>query len=375
MLAGVVEIDNLNGVGEMQGHKIPNPFGAVTDHDLLECAAPAASVGFRIDSPAKLFRTLDGSGIRGGIGIADWIAVLIPRRLCEDASKFDFPSMGRLTFRLALPTDRLFLHHRNSRPIHLHVQDANRLAGNDGAVPTGGLSESRLVRAERYRLRWPPPYARLIWWSLPGRPELSSVRGRDRRVPPGLPSPACGVRRERIRYSRYPVRHPPEIGRRRSVRINSKGVKLPPRPRRSARAYCAARGSGLVGRRGKPACALPRSGLGIGAVGSTRRHPPGVEPSAWPSRSLPDRCAPCCADPGTRPARTALLRARSLVGPRRPFFFQLRFCLLFKRPQTADLGVGSQKLTSELLVFPELLHFSRCFLDRRRGVQRFRDGV
>ena len=55
-------------------------------------------------------------------GIADGIAFLIPRRLGEDASQFDFPSMGRLAFRLALPTDRLFLHHRDSRPIHLHVR-------------------------------------------------------------------------------------------------------------------------------------------------------------------------------------------------------------------------------------------------------------
>jgi len=31
------------------------------------------------------------------------------------------------------------------------------------AVPTAGLSESRLVRAERYRLRWPLRYAPRIW--------------------------------------------------------------------------------------------------------------------------------------------------------------------------------------------------------------------
>src|SRR5258708_12912838 len=103
MLAGVVEIDNLNGVGKMQGHQMPNPFGAVADHDLLACAAPAASAGFRIDAPAKLFRTLDGSGIRGGIGIADWLAFLIPRRLGEHASQLGFPSTARLTFVLALP--------------------------------------------------------------------------------------------------------------------------------------------------------------------------------------------------------------------------------------------------------------------------------
>src|SRR6266576_1326559 len=119
MLASVIEIDNLDGPRKVQGNKIPDPFGAVADHDLLECTAPATSVGFRIDSPAKLFGILDGSGIRGGIGIADGIAFLIPRRLGEDASQFDLPSMGRLAFRLALPTDRLFLHHRNSRTIHL----------------------------------------------------------------------------------------------------------------------------------------------------------------------------------------------------------------------------------------------------------------
>jgi hypothetical protein len=35
------------------------------------------------------------------------------------------------------------------------------------------------------------------------RPELSSVGGCDRSVPPGPPSPACGAGREGIPYSRY----------------------------------------------------------------------------------------------------------------------------------------------------------------------------
>src|SRR5260370_17004927 len=110
MLAGVVEIDNLRDARKVQVDKIPNPFGAVANHDLLECATPATSPSFRIDSPAKLFRTLDGSGIRGGIGIADWIAFLIPLRLGEDPSQFYFPTMGPFARALALPTYRLFLH-------------------------------------------------------------------------------------------------------------------------------------------------------------------------------------------------------------------------------------------------------------------------
>ena len=47
--------------------------------------------------------------------------------------------MGRLAFGLALPTDGLFLHHRHSRPIHLHVQDGNRLADNHGQLQLEGF--------------------------------------------------------------------------------------------------------------------------------------------------------------------------------------------------------------------------------------------
>src|SRR5437016_7919985 len=130
MLAGVVEIDNLRGARKVQADKIPNPFGAVANHDLLECTTPATSPSFGIDSPAKLFRTLDGSGIRGGIGIAYWIAFLIPLRLGEDASQFYFPSMGRLARALALPYDLYLLYQRNSRPTQLPDRDAHRLADN-----------------------------------------------------------------------------------------------------------------------------------------------------------------------------------------------------------------------------------------------------
>lgn|SRR5215831_10017123 len=78
MLASVVQIDNLDGSRKVQGDKIPNPFRAVADDHLLECTAPATFPSFSIDSPAKLFRALDRSGIGGGIGIADGRAFLIP---------------------------------------------------------------------------------------------------------------------------------------------------------------------------------------------------------------------------------------------------------------------------------------------------------
>jgi hypothetical protein len=42
--------------------------------------------------------------------------------------------MPGLTVGLALPTQSLFLHHRNSAPVHLHIQDGNRFAGDDRQI-------------------------------------------------------------------------------------------------------------------------------------------------------------------------------------------------------------------------------------------------
>jgi hypothetical protein len=47
--------------------------------------------------------------------------------------------MGRLAGCLALPAYRLLLHHRYSRPIHLHIQDGNRLARHEGQVELEGF--------------------------------------------------------------------------------------------------------------------------------------------------------------------------------------------------------------------------------------------
>jgi hypothetical protein len=46
--------------------------------------------------------------------------------------------MGGLTIGLALWANGLLLHHWHSRPIHLHIQDAHRLAGDDGQIQLEG---------------------------------------------------------------------------------------------------------------------------------------------------------------------------------------------------------------------------------------------
>src|SRR5215472_11649046 len=42
--------------------------------------------------------------------------------------------MSWLALNFALPTQRLFLHHRNSRPVHLYIQNGNRLASDDRQI-------------------------------------------------------------------------------------------------------------------------------------------------------------------------------------------------------------------------------------------------
>ena len=145
MLTSVVKIDNLNRAGKVQGGQIPNPFGPVAHHHLVVGAAPAPFPGFPVKASAELLGGFHRAGIGGGIGSADRVALLIPRRLGEHAPQLDFPRMGRLTRDLALPTHRLFLHHRHSRPIHLHIQDGNRLPGHDGKVQRQGLRDFLLL--------------------------------------------------------------------------------------------------------------------------------------------------------------------------------------------------------------------------------------
>ena len=132
MLASMVEVDNLNRVREVFGDQSPDPYGSIADYHLLFRAAPTTFYRFQIDALAKLFSGFDGSGVAGGIRIQDRLALLIPGGLREHTPQLDLPCMSWLALGLAWPTHRLFLHYGNSGPVHLHIQDGNRLADQDG---------------------------------------------------------------------------------------------------------------------------------------------------------------------------------------------------------------------------------------------------
>ena len=73
------------------------------------------------------------------------IALFVPGGLGEDASQLDFARVGRLAVGLAFASLGLFLHHRHARPIHLHIQNGNRLTDDDGQIQLDGFADFALL--------------------------------------------------------------------------------------------------------------------------------------------------------------------------------------------------------------------------------------
>jgi hypothetical protein len=63
--------------------------------------------------------------------------------------------VGRLAFRLALPTQGLFRHHRHSRPVHFYIQDWNWLTNDDRQIQLhGSLHLLTLARGDTFSNRF-----------------------------------------------------------------------------------------------------------------------------------------------------------------------------------------------------------------------------
>src|SRR5438094_9188768 len=97
---------------ESAGRPDSRSIPPVAHHDPGERTAATPCPGFQEKALAEIFGGLDGAGIGGGIGSADRVAPFVPGGLSEYASQLDFAGMGRLALGFALPTHRLFLHHR-----------------------------------------------------------------------------------------------------------------------------------------------------------------------------------------------------------------------------------------------------------------------
>jgi hypothetical protein len=125
MLAGVEEVDDLNRAREVLIGQVPDPFGAITDHDFLAGVAPAPFPGFHIQTIAELFGGFDGGHIGGGAGIASRVPLLIQASLGEDTAQLDLARARWLTGAFARAALGLALADGNSSAIHQDVQNGN----------------------------------------------------------------------------------------------------------------------------------------------------------------------------------------------------------------------------------------------------------
>jgi hypothetical protein len=95
VLAGVIDVDDEDGEGEVFGGDGLVVGGAVDeDHDQTGLAH-AAPNGFAEDAIAEIGAGFDGGDIGGGGGVAAGPTVVIDGGLREDAAEFGFVCFGR----------------------------------------------------------------------------------------------------------------------------------------------------------------------------------------------------------------------------------------------------------------------------------------
>src|SRR2546426_5759131 len=87
------------------------------DHAVLG-AAPASSIGFRVEGAAKLSRRLDATQVSGGGWVPHRVALLIDRGLLEYTTHFAFSGVSRFTCLSALAPLGFLGHYRHPRAVH-----------------------------------------------------------------------------------------------------------------------------------------------------------------------------------------------------------------------------------------------------------------
>jgi hypothetical protein len=89
VLAGVVEVDDLGGLGEACGGQGPDPFRAVADDGELADVPRAAADGLGGDERAELLGGLEAGQVAGGTFVLDRAAVRVTAALGEQAGELD----------------------------------------------------------------------------------------------------------------------------------------------------------------------------------------------------------------------------------------------------------------------------------------------
>src|SRR5260370_6200836 len=125
MLAGMIEIDDLDRLWKMQIRLVPDPLGAVAQYYFFLRSRPTPLPGFGIQSAAEFLTAFNCSYIASRTFVPYGVAFFIHCSLGEYAAQLGLACVRRLAILFAGTAFAFFAHHRNAGAIHLHVQNGN----------------------------------------------------------------------------------------------------------------------------------------------------------------------------------------------------------------------------------------------------------
>ena len=155
VLAGVVEVGDVGGVGvELPGHG-PDPGGAVADgDDLAEVLAAAAQVlGFHQAGQGVL--AVEGGHVAGGARVHHRVAALIEGGDGDQAGQLDLAGPGAAVIGLALAAFGFAAADRDAGAVHLDIQHVRDRLGRGQRPDRAGADRGGLrsgIRPDAYRI-------------------------------------------------------------------------------------------------------------------------------------------------------------------------------------------------------------------------------
>src|SRR5258708_8772064 len=97
----MIQIHDVDGARKVSLGYVPDPDGAIADHDFLLRQAPATPPSFRVYAVPEVFGGFDRPGVAAGVLVADRPALFVLSGLGEDTTEFCFASWVRLALYLS----------------------------------------------------------------------------------------------------------------------------------------------------------------------------------------------------------------------------------------------------------------------------------
>ena len=168
VLAGVVEVHDLGGLGELGGGDVPDPGGAVADDGELADVVRAAADALGLHEVRERGGGLEGGDVAGGVPVPDRVPVLVQLVLGEEDGQLDLAGAGAAVLALPVPPGGLLRGHRDAGAVDDGVElvrqrgrrQRHQLAGGDqrgrasreaaaGAAPLASAARSTRLTVSR----------------------------------------------------------------------------------------------------------------------------------------------------------------------------------------------------------------------------------